>query len=60
MASAVTFLMSEKIMRSARLLTETIRQNRTALEQPLAGEEVHEWVTFARTMQPMMTAAANS
>jgi ubiquinone/menaquinone biosynthesis C-methylase UbiE len=50
--------MNDKIMRAARLLTETIRQNGTALEEPLAGDEVQEWVMFARTMQPMMAAAA--
>lgn len=58
MAPTLPFLMNDKIMRATRLLTETIRQNRTALEEPLAGDEVHEWVTFARTMQPMMAAAA--
>jgi hypothetical protein len=59
MAPTLPFLMNGKIMRSAQLLTETIRQNRTALEEPLAGDEVGEWVTFARTMQPMMAAAAD-
>ncbi len=58
MAPTLPFLMNDKIMQAARLLTETIRQNRTALEEPLAGDEVREWVTFARTMQPMMAAAA--
>jgi SAM-dependent methyltransferase len=58
MAPTLPFLMNNKIMRATELLTETIRQNRTALEEPLAGEEVTEWVTFARTMQPMMAAAA--
>ncbi len=58
MAPTLPFLMSDKIMESAHLLTETIRRNRTALEEPLAGDEVREWVTFARSMQPMMAAAA--
>jgi ubiquinone/menaquinone biosynthesis C-methylase UbiE len=58
MAPTLPFLMNDKIMRATRLLTETIRQNRTALQEPLAGDEAHEWVTFARTMQPMMAAAA--
>ncbi len=58
MAPTLPFLMTEKIFKAGRLLTETIRQNRTALEEPLAGDEVQEWVMFARTMQPMMTAAA--
>jgi 2-polyprenyl-3-methyl-5-hydroxy-6-metoxy-1,4-benzoquinol methylase len=58
MAQMLPFLMSEKLHRSSRLLTETIRRNHTALEEPLAGEEVKEWVTFAQTMQPMMAAAA--
>ena len=58
MAPTLPFLMNDKIMRSARLLTETIRQNRTILEEPLAGDETAEWVTFARVMQPMMAAAA--
>lgn len=58
MAPTLPFLMNDKIMRATGLLTETIRQNRTALEEPLAGDEVHEWVTFARAMQPMMAAAA--
>jgi hypothetical protein len=58
MAPTLPFLMNDKIMRAARLLTETIRQNRSALEEPLAGDEVQEWVTFARTMHPMMGAPA--
>jgi hypothetical protein len=58
MAPTLPFLMNDKIMEGSRLLTETIRQNRTALKEPLAGDEVHEWVTFARTMQPMAAAAA--
>src|SRR5579863_317835 len=58
MAPTIRFLMNDKIMQGSRLLSETIRQNRTALEEPLAGDEVHEWVTFACTMQPMMAAAA--
>jgi hypothetical protein len=58
MGPTLPFLMNDKIMRSAQLLTETIRRNRTALEEPLAGDEVREWVIFARTMQPMMAAAA--
>jgi ubiquinone/menaquinone biosynthesis C-methylase UbiE len=58
MAPTLPFLMNEKIMESAHLLTETIRRNRTALKEPLAGDEVREWVTFARSMQPMMAAAA--
>jgi SAM-dependent methyltransferase len=58
MAPTLPFLINAKILRASSLMTETIRQNRTALEEPLAGEEVKEWVTFARTMQPMMGAAA--
>lgn len=58
MAPTLPFLMNDKIMQSGHLLTETIRQNRTALKEPLAGEEVREWVTFASSMQPMMAAAA--
>lgn len=58
MAPTLPFLLTHKILRASQLLTETIRQNRTALEEPLAGDEVNEWVTFARTMQPMMAGAA--
>jgi 2-polyprenyl-3-methyl-5-hydroxy-6-metoxy-1,4-benzoquinol methylase len=58
MAPTLPFIMNEKIHRSARLLTETIQRNHTALEETLAGDEVKEWVTFAQTMQPMMAAAA--
>ena len=58
LAPSLPFLMNDKIMQSGRLLTKTIRQNRTALAEPLAGDEVQEWVTFARTMQPMIGAAA--
>jgi SAM-dependent methyltransferase len=58
MAPTLPFLMNDKVMKATHLLTETIRQNRTALEEPLAGDEVREWVTFARTMQPMMAGAA--
>lgn len=58
MAPTLPFLMSDKILHASRLLSDTIRQNRTALDEPLAGEEVQEWVTFARTMHPMMAAAA--
>ena len=57
-APTLPFVMSDKIMQATHLLTETIRQNRTALEEPLAGDEVREWVTFARTMQPMVVTAA--
>jgi SAM-dependent methyltransferase len=58
MAPTVPFLMNDKIVRASQLLTEAIRRNRSALEQPLAGDEAQEWVMFARTMQPMMAAAA--
>jgi len=58
MAPTLPFLMNDKIMTASRHLTQTIRNGYTALEVPLAGEEVIEWVTFARTMQPMMAAAA--
>jgi SAM-dependent methyltransferase len=58
MAPTLPFLMNDKIVRASQLLTEAIRGNRSALEQPLAGDEAQEWVMFARTMQPMMAAAA--
>lgn len=58
MAPTLPFLMSDKVVQASRLLTETIRRNRTALEQPLAGDEAREWVTFARSMQPMMAGPA--
>jgi len=58
MAPTLPFLMTDKIITAFRDLTATIRQGHTVLEEPLAGEEVTEWVTFARTMQPMMMAAA--
>ena len=58
MAPTLPFLMNEKLMEASHLLTETIRRNRTALDEPLAGEEVREWVTFAQTMHPMMAGAA--
>ncbi len=58
MAPTVPFLLSSKILRASDLLTETIRRGQTALAEPLAGEEVTEWVTFAQSMHPMMGAAA--
>ena len=58
MSPTLPFLMNNKIMTAFRRLTETIRAGHTVLEEPLAGEEVAEWVTFARTMQPMMGASA--
>lgn len=58
MAPTVPFLLNSKILRASDLLTETIRRGQTALEEPLAGEEVTEWVTFAQSMHPMMGAAA--
>lgn len=58
MAPTIPFLMNDKILAASRGLTETIRRGHTVLEEPLAGEEVKEWVTFARTMQPMMRAPA--
>ncbi|MBV9155786.1 MAG: class I SAM-dependent methyltransferase [Acidobacteriaceae bacterium] len=58
MAPTLPFLMNDKLIKATHLLTETIRQNRTALDEPLAGDETREWVTFARTMQPMMRTAA--
>jgi 2-polyprenyl-3-methyl-5-hydroxy-6-metoxy-1,4-benzoquinol methylase len=58
MAPTVPFILSAKIRRASDLLTETIRRGHTALEEPLAGEEVTEWVTFAQSMHPMMGPAA--
>lgn len=58
MAPTLPFLMSPKILRASSLMTETIRRGRTALDEPLAGEEVGEWVTFARTMQPILRNAS--
>lgn len=58
MSPTIPFLMNNKVMTAARGLTETIRQGRTVLETPLAGEEVTEWVTFAQTMHPMMGGPA--
>jgi len=58
MAPTIPFLMNSKILAASNGLTETIRRGHTVLEEPLAGEEVAEWVTFARTMQPMMRAPA--
>lgn len=58
MASMLPFVLNDKIITAFRGLTDAIRQNRTILAEPLAGEEVKEWVTFARTMQPMMANAA--
>ncbi|MCC6536204.1 MAG: class I SAM-dependent methyltransferase [Bryobacterales bacterium] len=59
MAPTMPFMLNAKILRASQLLTETIRLGRTALEEPLAGEEVKEWVTFAQSMHPMMAAAAD-
>ncbi|MBL8229257.1 MAG: methyltransferase domain-containing protein [Bryobacterales bacterium] len=58
LAPSVRFLMNNKIMQASSRLTETIRRGHTALDVPLAGEEVDEWVTFARTMQPFVAGAA--
>lgn len=58
MAPTIPFLLAPKILQASSLLTETIRRGHTALEEPLAGEEVAEWVTFARSMHPMMAGAA--
>lgn len=58
MAPTVPFMMNDKIFAASRGLTETIRRGHTVLEEPLAGEEVEEWVMFARTMQPMMRGPA--
>ena len=58
MAPTLPFMMNSKIMAASTVLTETIRLGHTALDEPLAGEEVVEWVTFARSMHPMMSAAA--
>lgn len=58
LAPSLPFLMNNKIMQASGRLTDTIRRGHTALDVPLAGEEVSEWVTFARTMQPFVGAAA--
>jgi SAM-dependent methyltransferase len=58
MAPMLPFMMNGKIMAAYTGLTETIRRGHTVLEVPLAGEEVAEWVTFARSMQPLMHAPA--
>jgi hypothetical protein len=55
---SLPFLMNNKIMQASSRLTDTIRRGHTALDVPLGGEEVDEWVTFARTMQPFAGAAA--
>lgn len=39
MAPTLSFLINDKIIRSSLLLTQTIRQNRTALQEPLAGDD---------------------
>lgn len=51
------FVMTNKIIEASQRLTETNRNGYTALDVPLAGEEVNEWVQFASSMQPMMGAA---
>lgn len=58
MAPTLPFLMNDKIMTAFRSLTETIRQGHTTLAEPMAGEEVAEWVLFARSMRPMMAGPA--
>lgn len=58
MAPTLPFLLNKKILRGSDVLTDTIRAGRTALKEALAGDEVEEWTTFARTMHPMMGAAA--
>lgn len=58
MAPMLPFLMTNKIVEASQRLTQTIRNGYTALEVPLAGEEVNEWVQFAQSMQPMMGAAS--
>lgn len=58
MAPTLPFIISDRMVHASSLLTEAIRLNRTALAEPIAGEEVADWVTFAQTMQPMMHNAA--
>jgi ubiquinone/menaquinone biosynthesis C-methylase UbiE len=58
MSPTIPFVLNAKMLQGSNLLTETIRRGATALPEPLAGEEVQEWVTFAQTMHPMMGPAA--
>ncbi|MEP7364867.1 MAG: class I SAM-dependent methyltransferase [Acidobacteriota bacterium] len=58
MAPTVPFLLTKNILHAADLLTETIRKGHTALQKPIAGDEVEEWVMFAKSMHPMMAGAA--
>jgi len=58
MAGMVPFIQSKKIMAGALGLTESVRRGGTTLDEPLGGDEVAEWVTFARTMQPLVASAA--
>ena len=58
MAPTIPFLLTKNILHAGDLLTETIRKGHTALEKPIAGDEVEEWVMFAKSMHPMMGGAA--
>ena len=54
------FLLSPSIFDGFCRLTEAVRKGGTAMpDQGTIAEEHPEWVTFARTMVPMMAAPAN-
>lgn len=55
---SLKFLNAPKILAAFRDLTTTVRTGTTVLDEALAGDEVKEWVEFARYMAPMTGAAS--
>ncbi len=55
----VEFLNSPKLMAGFSNLTDTVRKGRTQLQHDGCNEAEYDgWVTFAKSMQPLMYAAA--
>ena len=59
MASMVQFMNSQKLMSGFANLTDTVRRGGTSLAHGGVNEpELEEWVTFAKSMMPLMKPAS--
>lgn len=58
MASMVQFINSPKLMSCFGDLTETVRKGSTTRGQGVNEAEMEEWVTFAKSMKPLVKSAA--
>lgn len=57
-ARALRFLNTPRMLDGFRKLTTVVQTGTTALDHAIAGEEVGEWVEFARSMAPLSVPSA--